>query len=330
MPSYAEATPGQGPWLGLREMTDGEAEDFLARFLGVADARIELMVSRLVAIAGLDPAAMDYSVDSHRVFWAAAAPLVKETSDVHGFRADDSPIWWSETDPHLANAPRHRMWLQDGYLHYLARCILRGADGLWWDWEKNRKMQLAGQPCIVGFKNSDRFHPIHRGRAVLGHALREEVKTSPHPGLYGGDGAAVLETACRNWLDRAPEPGMPPIQPVWVWSQDWDYELSHVNVSRPSFPEIEHWLDEAGHDWDGAWLVDVPQGIIADIEPRADYAPILEGALCGIDGVLRAEWVDKVVYLIDAPRMTEAELRAAVLGVLNKFRAECREREAKR
>ncbi len=91
MPSYAEATP-EGPWRHLREMTDGEAEDFLARFLGVADARIELMVSRLVGISGLDPTAMDYSVDSHRAFWAAAAPLLKETSDVHGFGSDDPPI----------------------------------------------------------------------------------------------------------------------------------------------------------------------------------------------------------------------------------------------
>jgi hypothetical protein len=311
-------------------MTDGEAEDFLARFLSVADDRIELLVSRLVEIAGLDPTAMDYSVDSHRVFWAAAAPLLKEASDVHGLRADDPPIWWSETDPYQAGAPRHRMWLQDGYLHYLARCILRGSDGLWWDWERNRKMELAGQPCIVGFKNSNRLHPIYRGLGVLGRAQYEETNSSPRPGPFGRDGAAVLEAAHRRWLNLAPDPGTPPVEPVWVWSQDWDYELSHVNVSLPSFSETEHWLDEAGHDWDGSWLVDVPQGIIADVEPRADYARILEEALCRIDGVLRAEWVDKVVYLIDAPRMTEAELRTAVLGVLNRFRAECREREAKR
>ncbi|MCP4966090.1 MAG: hypothetical protein GY926_12755, partial [bacterium] len=239
MPSYAEATP-EGPWRHLREMTDGEAEDFLARFLGVADARIELMVSRLVGISGLDPTAMDYSVDSHRAFWAAAAPLLKETSDVHGFGSDDPPIWWSGADPLLVDAPRHRMWLQDGYLHYLSRCVLRGSDSLWWDWEKNKKMRFAGQPCIVGFRTGDRFHPISRGRGVLGKALREATKTSPHPGRYGGDGAAVLKSACGTWLDLIPEPDTPPVEPIWVWSQDWDYEPSHVKVSLPSFGEIEH------------------------------------------------------------------------------------------
>ncbi|MCP4968751.1 MAG: hypothetical protein GY926_26425, partial [bacterium] len=137
-------------------------------------------------------------------------------------------------------------------------------------------------------------------------------------------------SACGTWLDLIPEPDTPPVEPIWVWSQDWDYEPSHVKVSLPSFGEIEHWLDEAGHDWDGAWLVDVPQGIIADIEPRAEYGRILEQALCGIDAVLRTEWVDKVVYLVDAPRMTEAELRKTVLGVLNCFRADSRRRETKK
>jgi hypothetical protein len=213
----------------------------------------------------------------------------------------------------------------DGLIHYLTRCVLGSSDALWTEWERNDRLEVANQPCVVGFVDGDRYHCIRRGLGAVAGALAVEMKVSPKHEKYGGDGGLGLAAGLQRWIDRAPVPGAERLEVTWRVEAK-PYGLTDVDASRGSFAETENWLDEVGHDWDGAWVLSVPESVIGYLHPHHEYARILDEALVLIDGVRRAAWVEKVVYLIEAPGLDAQLLRRAVVELLNTLRVDAGER----